>query len=221
MKTDRPVIGITMGDPCGVGAEIIIKALSDPEIRKLASFVIFGFSEQLSYTSDRLDADLVFFRDHHENIRKYNHKITVLDYDEFSMPPSMPRGASKIGGAASLAFCEDAISAARRGLIDAMVTAPISKTSWKLAGQHKFPGHTELLAKRCGAKNVAMMFVSPKLKVVLATIHQSLFVIRNSFTVGCVFNPIDFAEQALKDWFGIETPRLGIDGLTPHASEDG
>ncbi len=186
-----------MGDPCGVGAEIIIKALADSELRRQASFIIFGFSEQMSYTADRIDADFLFFRDHHENIRQYNHDITVLDYDEFSAPATMPRGASKLGGEASMAFCEDAISAARRGLVDAMVTAPISKASWKLAGHHRFPGHTELLAKRCGAKNVAMMFVSPKLKVVLATIHQSLFDIRNSFTIGCVFNPMDLADQAL------------------------
>ncbi|MDP6633812.1 MAG: 4-hydroxythreonine-4-phosphate dehydrogenase PdxA [Phycisphaerae bacterium] len=221
MGTDRPVIGVTMGDPCGVGAEIIIKALVDPDLRRQADYIIFGFSEQMSYTADRLDTDFVFFRDHHENIRAYNRQITVLDYDEFSVPATMPRGASKLGGAASMAFCEDAISAARRGLIDALVTAPISKTSWKLAGHHRFPGHTELLAKRCGAKNVAMMFVSPKLKVVLATIHQSLFDIRNSFTIGCVFNPMDLADQALRDWFGIENPRLGIAGLNPHAGEDG
>ena len=210
-----------MGDPCGVGAEIIIKALADPYLRKQATYIVFGFSEQLSYTADRLDADFVFFRDHHEDIRAYNHQITVLDYDEFSAPASMPRGASKLGGAASMAFCEGAISAARRGLIDVMVTAPVSKTSWKLAGHTKFPGHTELLAKRCGVKNVAMMFVSPKLKVVLATIHQALFDVRNSFTIGCVFNPMDLADQALRDWFGIENPKLGIAGLNPHAGEDG
>ena len=221
MANDKPVIGITMGDPCGIGAEIIIKALADPDLRQQATYIIFGFSEQLSYTADRLDADFVFFRDHHEDIRAYNHQITVLDYDEFSAPAAMPRGASKLGGAASMAFCEGAISAARRGLIDAMVTAPVSKTSWKLAGHTKFPGHTELLAKRCGVKNVAMMFVSPKLKVVLATIHQALFDVRNSFTIGCVFNPMDLADQALRDWFGIEKPKLGVAGLNPHAGEDG
>jgi len=210
-----------MGDPCGIGAEIVIKSLSDPDLHDRASYIVFGFSEQLSYTADRLDADFLFFRDRHEDIRAYNHRITVLDYDEFSAPASMPRGASKLGGAASMAFCEGAISAARRGLIDAMVTAPISKSSWKLAGHTRFPGHTELLAKRCGVKNVAMMFVSPKLKVVLATIHQALFDIRNSFTIGCVFNPMDLADQALRDWFGIENPRLGIAGLNPHAGEDG
>jgi len=210
-----------MGDPCGVGAEIIVKALCDPDLRREASYVVFGFSEQLSYTADRLDMDLVFFRDHHEDIREYNHLITVLDYDEFSPPAAMPRGPSKLGGTASMAFCEDAISAARSGLIDALVTAPISKSSWKLAGFNKFPGHTELLAKRCGVRNVAMMFVSPKLKVVLATIHRALFDIRNCFTIGCVFNPMDLADQALREWFGIDKPRLGIAGLNPHAGEDG
>ncbi|KKK92669.1 hypothetical protein LCGC14_2700640, partial [marine sediment metagenome] len=65
------------------------------------------------------------------------------------------------------------------GYVDALVTAPISKTSWRMAGIKRFPGHTELLAERCGARNVAMMFVSPKLKVVLATTHLALFDVRD------------------------------------------
>ena len=210
-----------MGDPCGVGAEVIIKALADDDLRRSARYVVFGFSEQFSYTMDRLDLDLPFFRDRHEGIRHYPHQLTVLDYDEFSAPAAMRRGPSKLGGAASMAFCEDAIAAAQSGLIDALVTAPISKTSWKMARFDKYPGHTELLAKRCQARNVAMMFVSPRLKVVLATIHQALMDIRNSFTIGRVFNPIDLADQALREWFGIEKPRIGVAGLNPHAGEDG
>lgn len=223
MQADRPTIGITMGDPCGIGAEIIVKVLDDIDLRRRARFVIFGFSEQLAYTADRLERDFLFFRDHHEAVRKYPHDLVVLDYDEYSVPAAMPRGPSIIGGRASMAFCEGAISAAQDGLIDAIVTAPISKASWKLAKYKKFPGHTELLAKKCHRRpgQVAMMFVAPQLKVVLATIHQALFEVRNSFTIGCVFNPIDLADQALREWFGIDNPRIAVAGLNPHAGEDG
>ena len=223
MDVNRPLIGMTMGDPCGVGAEIIVKALSDENLRRRARYVVFGFSEQLSYTADRLEATWTVFRDHHENIRRYPYDLVVMDYDEISPPAALPRGPSKVGGLASMAFCEGAIAAAKAGLIDAIVTAPISKTSWVLAGHKRFPGHTELLAKRCKRKpgQVAMMFVSPQLKVVLATIHESLFDLRNSFTIGCVFNPIDLADQALREWFGIENPRIAVAGLNPHAGEEG
>jgi 4-hydroxythreonine-4-phosphate dehydrogenase len=223
MANHRPIIGITMGDPCGIGAEIIVKALSDSALRARARFIVFGFSEQLAYTADQLELNLPFHRDHHEGIRRYPHGLVVLDYDEISLPAAMPRGPSHVGGQASMAFCEDAIDAAKDGLIDAMVTAPISKTSWYSAGYKKFPGHTELLAKRCKVRpgQVAMMFVAPRLKVVLATIHVGLFEVRNRFTIGCVFNPIDLAHRALQEMFGIEKPRIAVAGLNPHAGEEG
>ena len=210
-----------MGDPCGVGPEIIVKALARSDLRAKARFVIFGFSEQLAYTADSLELNWTFYRDHHEGIRRYPHDVVTLDYDEIAMPAAVPRGPSRVGGQASMAFCEDAIAAAQIGHIDAIVTAPISKRSWHLAGYHRYAGHTELLAHRCKAKHVAMMFVCPRLKVVLATIHEPLFAIRDRFTIGCVFNPIDLADIALREWFGIEQPRIGVAGLNPHAGEDG
>ena len=218
---ERPVIGITMGDPCGVGPEIVIKALTDPNVRRRGRFVVFGFSEQLSYVADALEVFVPFYRDHHEDIRRYGHDLVVLDYDEISLPVRMPRGPSRVGGQASMAFCLDAIEAARAGLIDAIVTAPISKTSWQMAGHKKYPGHTELLADKCRAREVAMMFVAPRLKVVLATIHLALMEIRNRLTIGRVFTPIDLADRALREWFDIERPRIAVAGLNPHAGEGG
>jgi len=221
MEDKRPAIGITMGDPCGIGAEIIIKALADRGLRRRGRYLIFGLSEQLAYSADRLEQDWPVRRDQHEDIRRYRDEVVVLDYDEFSLPAAMPRGPSRVGGQASLAFCEGAIQAAQEGLIDGMVTGPISKTSWRLAGEKKFPGHTELLADRFKTRHVAMMLVAPQLKVVLATIHESLLGIRDHFTIGCVFNPIDLADEALRKWFGIDRPRIAVAGLNPHAGEEG
>ena len=217
----EPTIGITMGDPCGIGPEVIVKSLADVSFYNRASFIIFGLSEQLAYVADQLETDFTFRRDHHEDIRRYADALVVLDYDEISLPARMERGASQIGGTASMSFCQDAIAAAQNGLIDAIVTAPISKTSWQLAGYKQYPGHTELLAKKCKVRNYAMMFVAPQLKVVLATIHEPLFAVRNRFTIGCVFNPIDLADKALREWFGLEHPRIAVAGLNPHAGEGG
>ncbi|MCD6304033.1 MAG: 4-hydroxythreonine-4-phosphate dehydrogenase PdxA [Planctomycetes bacterium] len=210
-----------MGDPCGIGAEVIVRMLSQPEVRRRAKFVVFGLAEQIAYTADLLEVELPFFRDHHENARRYVHDLVVLDYDEIDIPPRMPRGPSKPGGRASMAFCLGAIEAAREGLADAIVTAPISKASWHRAGYRKYPGHTELLKDKCRAAHVAMMFVAPQMKVALATVHVSLMSVRDKFTIGCVFNPIDLADRALREWFGVPRPRIAVAGLNPHAGEGG
>jgi 4-phospho-D-threonate 3-dehydrogenase / 4-phospho-D-erythronate 3-dehydrogenase len=210
-----------MGDPAGIGAEIIVKALAEADLLRRARFLVFGFSEQLAYTADFVEKELPFHREHHEDIRRFELPLVVLDYDELDMPVRAERGPSKPGGLASFRFCDDAIAAARAGILDALVTAPISKEGWHLAGIHKFPGHTELLADRCKVRHVAMMFVAPALKVALATIHVPLMEIRNRFTIGCVFNPIELAERALREWFGLPRPRIGVAGLNPHAGEGG
>jgi 4-hydroxythreonine-4-phosphate dehydrogenase len=127
---------------------------------------------------------------------------------------------SLTGGLASLQFCIDAIDAAQAGILDAVVTAPISKESWHLA-EIPWPGHTELLANRCRCPRKVMMFVAGPLKMALATIHEQLFEIRHKFTIGCVYEPIDLLNDALKEYFGIAHPKIAVCGLNPHAGENG
>jgi 4-phospho-D-threonate 3-dehydrogenase / 4-phospho-D-erythronate 3-dehydrogenase len=219
---DVPVIGITMGDPAGIGPEIIVKALADPEIRRLGRFIIYGLNELLSYAADMAEIDAFWWRDQHENIsRMFANSVVVADYDEIGWFNHAVRNCpSKPGGQASLQFVTDAVAAARSGMIDAIVTAPISKESWHLAGG-KFPGHTELLTYLCRVKYSAMMFVGGPFRVVLATIHEALFELRNRFKIGTVFHPIDLANDALKHWFGIPKPKIAVAALNPHAGESG
>jgi 4-hydroxythreonine-4-phosphate dehydrogenase len=218
--SDQPVIGITMGDPAGIGPEIIVKALADPNIRRAAKFIIFGMNEQLCYAADAAEIEPFWGRHQHEKIsREYPYKVVVADYDEYSVP-SWVKSPSIASGEASARFCLDAIDAARDSLIDAVVTAPISKTSWKLADV-EWPGHTEMLAARCKSKRKVMMFVAGPLKLALATIHEALFEVRHKFTIGCVFEPIDLLNDALKEYFGLDNPRIGVAALNPHAGEEG
>jgi 4-hydroxythreonine-4-phosphate dehydrogenase len=218
--TEQPVIGVTMGDPAGIGPEIVVKALADPFIRKSAKFIVFGMNEQLCYAADKAEIELFWVRHQHEKIsRDYPCKVAVADYDEYSVPPWI-KGPCKAAGEASIRFCLDAIQTAQDGIIDAVVTAPISKTSWKMA-EAEWPGHTEMFAKRCKSPRKAMMFVSGPLKVALATIHEALFEVRHKFTIGCVFEPIDLLNDALKEYFGIENPKIGVAALNPHAGENG
>lgn len=216
----QPVIGVTMGDPAGIGPEVVVKALAEPAIRRAAKFIVFGMDEQLRYAADQAEIEPFWGRHQHEKIsRDYPFKVVVADYDDYSVPPWI-KGPSAVAGEASLRFCTDAIDAAKRKIIDAIVTAPISKTSWKLAGSH-FPGHTEMLAKLTKAKRKAMMFVAGPLKMALATIHEALFEIRHKFTIGCVFEPIDLLNTALKEYFDIENPKIAVAALNPHAGENG
>jgi 4-hydroxythreonine-4-phosphate dehydrogenase len=191
--TNQPVIGITMGDASGIGPEVIVKALAKPEVRRAAKFIIFGMNEQLCYAADRAEIEPFWGRHQHEKIsRDYPYKVVVADYDDYS----------------------------KAGIIDAVVTAPISKSSWKLAGA-KWPGHTEMLAERCKSKRKVMMFVAGPIKMALATIHEALFEVRHKFTIGCVFEPIDLLNTALKEYFHVPNPRIGICALNPHAGEAG
>lgn len=214
------VVGITMGDAGGIGPEIVVKALADPAVRRLAKFIIFGLDEQLEYAADQIEVEPFWLRHPHEKLsRNYPRQVVVADYDEYPVPSGI-HAPNRIAGEASMRFCTNAIDAALEGIIDAVVTAPISKTSWHMAGS-TWTGHTEMLAEQCKSPRKVMMFVAGPLKLALATIHEGLFEIRHKFTIGRVFEPIDLLNSALKDYFGIKKPRIAIAGLNPHAGEDG
>lgn len=217
----RPTIAITMGDPAGIGAEVIVKALADPVLRHKARYVIFGMNEMLSYAADLAEFDVFWWRDPFAGRqRSYPHDVVVVDYDQYSMLGTAIRGPSKMGGEASMRFCLDAIESARQKLVDAVVTAPIAKESWKLAGYH-FPGHTELFAARTNARRFGMMFAGGPLKVILATIHIPLNGLWGRLNIGAVFSPIELVHETLVNWFDIPKPRIAVAGVNPHASENG
>jgi 4-hydroxythreonine-4-phosphate dehydrogenase len=221
MMDYRPTIAITMGDPAGIGAEVIVKALADPVLRHKARYIIYGLNEMLHYAADLAEFDVFWWRDQFNGrLRGYPHDVVVVDYDQFSMLGSALRSPSKMGGEASMRFCVDAIDSAKKGLVDAVVTAPIAKESWKLAGYH-FPGHTELFAQRTGARRHAMMFAGGPLKVVLATVHVPLMGLWGRLNIGAVFQPIELLHQAMVDWFDNPKPRIAVCGVNPHASENG
>ncbi len=224
---NQPTIGITMGDPAGIGPEVVIKALADRDLRRKARFVIYGLNELLTYEADRQEIDPFWFRVQHDSdrtARQISEDMVVLDFDEFDGMIRAPHHPSKMGGLASKTFVEEAMNDSMLPLghprkIDAIVTGPICKESWAQAG-FNWPGHTELLAYRTKAKRHSMMFVSPRLRVALATTHVPLMDIRNLLTIGRVFDPIDLGNEACKQ-LGIEQPRIAVTGLNPHAGENG
>jgi 4-hydroxythreonine-4-phosphate dehydrogenase len=217
----RPTIAITMGDPAGIGAEVIVKALADPILRHKARYIIYGLNEQLAYAADIAEFDVFWWRDQYNGrLHAYPHDVVVVDFDQHSMLGSAIRTPSRLGGEASMRFCVEAIDAANRKIVDAVVTAPIAKESWKLAGYH-YPGHTELFAERTGARQHAMMFAGGPLKVALATVHIPLNSLWGRLNIGAVFHPLELLHHALVDWFDIPKPRIAVAGVNPHASEHG
>ena len=217
----RPTIAITMGDPAGIGPEVVVKALADAELRGKAKFVVYGMNELLAYAADLAELDAFWWRDAYAGkLKTYGHDVVVVDYDQYSHLGSGVRGPSKEGGRASMRFCLDAISAAKRGMVDAVVTAPIAKQSWHLAG-YGYPGHTELFAEKTGARQHAMMFAGGPLRVALATVHVGLNSLWGTLRIGTVFTPIELMHQALVEWFDVAQPRIAVCGLNPHAGEGG
>lgn len=226
----KPTIGITLGDPAGIGPEVILKALADRALRKQARFVIYGLNEVLNYGADQLEIEPFWFRVQHDSRRATQpivDDVVVLDFDDTQSSgyvAQLKHEPTRIGGLVSKAFVEEAITDALRPVdqprhIDAVVTGPISKHAWQMAG-FNWPGHTELFAHRTKAKRHAMMFVSPRLRVTLATTHVPLMTVRNYLSLGRVIDAIELGNQACKE-LGTASPRIAVTGLNPHAGEGG
>ncbi len=221
-----------MGDPLGIGPEVTVKALSDRALREKARFRIFGMSGALVAAAERAGIEPFWWRVRHDSAiasAADRQDVLLLDYEpqerDGMRPVSGPVGKpTRSAGAASFRFVEDAIAAAKRGReqagVDAIVTGPISKEAWHLAGRNRYPGHTELLTSRFNVKRSRMMFVSNRLRVILATVHMPLMDIRNVLTLGLVFDTIDLGHEACLK-LGIEKPRIAVCGLNPHAGEGG
>ena len=216
----KPLVAVSMGDPAGIGAEVIIKALHDPAIRALGRFVLFGLDEVFMAAADAAGIKPFWFDIPSGEIGRMDSGVVVVDTEHARAGFWVNARPTAEGGRLSMSFIDRAIDAARTARADAIVTGPIHKTSWKLAGI-RYPGHTEKLADACHCDRVTMSFVGGGMRIALASAHVGLFELRNHFTIGLVFQPIDLLHQALIDWFGIEHPRIAVAGLNPHAGEEG
>ena len=226
----RPRLAISMGDPLGIGPEVLVKALADRALRDRARFVIHGFSGAMLAAADKAGIDPFWWRVRKASGKEASasdHDVVLIDAEPESDGSFEPKPAraepTRAGGLASFTFVEDAITAAKgEGPIpaDGIVTAPISKAAWALAGKGKYPGHTELLTTRFKAKRTRMMFDSPKLRVMLVTAHVPLMKLRDIITIGKISDTLDMAHEACAK-LGVPEPRIAVCGLNPHAGEDG
>ena len=223
-----------MGDPGGIGAEIIVKALADPALRRRAHVRIYGVEPCLRAAADKARIEPFWWRVDGAAAPAILETTLVHDVvvvDAGGTATDWPALSTRRGGAFSFRFVESAIADARRPRADplradAIVTAPISKHSWALAGHDNYPGHTELLGVRFNTPRVGMFFHAPArgdwpaFNVILATVHLPLMDVRNVLTIGRVFDSIDLGNDACRE-LGIDRPRIGVAGLNPHAGEAG
>lgn len=214
-----PVVGITMGDPAGVGPEVIIKALARPEAYALCRPLVIGDAGQLRRASELLKSGIRIRSIARTQDAKFS-PGTVDCIDAGPVPADLPYGrVSAAAGEAAYRYIERAVKLALERDIDAICTAPINKEAMNAAG-HKFPGHTELLAKLTGTKEVSLTLLSPKLRVIHVTAHIGLIDAIAKIDAALVERTI-VRGHALLTRAGIANPRIGVCGINPHAGENG
>ena len=215
----KPIIAITMGDPAGIGPEVILKALGQDEVRESARFLIFGDANILHREANKLDFKIPLIPI--PEVSQAEFPANVLEIINLTiLNPSLEHGRPMAAsGDASFKYIKAAALSAIKGEVDAVVTAPISKEALKLAG-HGYPGHTEILAELCKTDDYAMMLAGPHLRVVLCTIHVPYAKVPLLLSREVVFKTIRITHESLSRYLG-RKPRIAVASLNPHAGEGG
>jgi 4-hydroxythreonine-4-phosphate dehydrogenase len=201
----RPRIGITVGDPAGIGPEVVLKALAAPECPE-ADYIVFGSMEALADRAARFSLP-----------PPQDRGARVVDIEP--PEPVTPGQVSAAGGHAAARAVLRAVTEVRVGRLQGIVTAPLQKESLKAAG-YTWPGHTEMLAEAAGVSDFAMMFVGGALRVALLTIHRSLRSVPDAITGDEVRRVVRLVHRELPR-FGAAARRIAVCGLNPHAGEAG
>ena len=215
----RPLVAITMGDPAGIGPEIIVKAVSDPAVPSICRTVVIGDARRLERAAVicGVNLDVVRVREP-EDARGRPGTLDCIDLD--LVPDDLPFGElSGIGGETAYQAVRTAARLAVEHRVDAICTAPLNKEALHLAG-HPYPGHTEMLADLTGTGEVSMMLVSPRVRVIHVTTHIGLLDMVERIEPGLVYRTIKRGHEALVR-SGLATPRIAVCGINPHAGEHG
>lgn len=221
-QSNNPIVAVTMGDPAGIGPEVILKAFSylkaktnffvigdEFVLRKLVSALDLHIKiNKISYPADRI------------SINSLPNEINLLDLNNVSKK-NFYFGRSKTKYArASVEYIDVAASLANSRYIDAIVTAPVSKAAIEKSGI-KFSGHTEYLARISNTRNFAMMFNLGDLNITLATRHIALKDISRRLKKKDIIMAFKLTYEAMELFFKIKDPKIGVCALNPHASDAG
>lgn len=219
----KPLLALTMGDPAGIGPEVIVKAVARGAVGKIARPICIGSVSVMERTVRSLNLPLriVPVAGHERpDSGSPGDVLPVLD------PLTKPLGRFRMGvvgeatGRASVQCIERAVQLALDGCVDGIVTAPINKEGMHLAG-YRYPGHTEFLAALTGAKEVGMMILGGPLKIMFTTTHAALREVPDLLNAQRVGRAIRLAARAMREYFHVPSPSIGVAALNPHAGEGG
>ena len=218
MSSSTTPTAVTMGDPTGIGPEIVIDAIRQYSPAERANIVVVGDADRLRQAALALKADLVI-----ATVSGPGDSTTVADVRVVqvgSLPSDLPFGQIDArAGAASFEYVAAAVDLALTQRVSAMVTAPINKEAWNRGGV-TFPDHTTALVELTGARRHAMMLATDELRSVLVTVHSSLRQAIESLTADKVLRTIEITHDELRS-LGIQAPRIAVAALNPHAGEGG
>jgi 4-hydroxythreonine-4-phosphate dehydrogenase len=217
---ELPALGITMGDPSGIGPEIAVKALTHASIRQECRPVIIGDAGVIAQAAQRIGSKLQLRTlDCVEDAVNQPETLEVYDLKNVALDTLQMGQVSAMAGNAAFEAVKTAIDLALAGRIDAVVTGPINKEALHLAG-HPFPGHTEIFAHFTRTPDFTMMLAEGNLRVVHVSTHVSLRQACDCVTRERVLKVIGLANQACLQ-LGIAHPKVGVAALNPHASDGG
>lgn len=216
----RPVLGITMGDPAGIGPEIIARACGEPAVRETSRAVVIGAAEAMAEALALVGSPLRLHAVADVGACAWRDgDLEVLDLANVDML-ALPRGqVSAAAGRAAYEYIERAVELARARRIDGIVTAPVNKEALAAAGV-PHSGHTEILATLSGTRDFAMLLMGRELRVIHVTTHVSLRRVPDLVTRERVLATIRLAQRTMEG-LGQPRPRIAVAGLNPHAGEDG
>jgi 4-hydroxythreonine-4-phosphate dehydrogenase len=219
MKDPRPVVAITMGDPAGIGPEVIAKSFAHRDIHAHVRPIVIGNRRRIEKAA-RIAGAALEVRSIASPAEAGFETGVVPCIDAATVPEDLPFGKlSPIAGEAAYQCIRRAVDLAARGDVRAVCTAPLNKEALHAAG-HKYPGHTELLAELTHTPEVSMLLLAEDLRVIHVTTHIGLIDAIRKIDAGLVERTISRA-HALLVRMGIERPRIAVCGINPHAGESG
>ncbi|MBI3195010.1 MAG: 4-hydroxythreonine-4-phosphate dehydrogenase PdxA [Ignavibacteriae bacterium] len=216
----KPIIGITMGDFNGIGPEVALKAITSPVVRKICHPILIGSTDVFAYYSRLLKLQIELretlppFRQHEKDV------VTIYNPWDFQIPRINIGSVQKEAGKFSGEAITNAVDLWMNGVIDGIVTAPVSKEAMKVAG-YKFPGQTEMIASLTASKKFMMMLSAGTFRVGLVTIHVPIKRVASLISQKLVSEKIFLLHHSLKNDFGITSPKIAVLGLNPHSGENG
>jgi len=218
-QAERPLLAVTMGDPAGVGPEVVVSALSRRAVREVCRAAIIGDSRILARAATILGKRFRPRLVGANEVATCSERVCLLDLGNAD-PDQIAFGrVSARAGRAAADYIERAVELAKSGAVSGIVTAPINKEALRTAGV-RFPGHTEMLAALCEVSQVAMMLVAGNMRVSHVTTHVSLREACELIEQGRVLEVIRLTHEAVAR-MGVARPRIGVAGLNPHAGEGG